>query len=387
VIVTDTSADPYFLNSVHKLDDYSDSDRGLANSSSELHGEYLWSDRTSALDGAALTTSDFTEQHYSDIHDNAEIYTPFDVGSGGGDPTWEDEDLEDEDFGGAIMDFTSSALEVEDQLRRRQEASSKDDPLRSYSASVDAIYAAVYTSGGATNYAVALILNSFHQLHSFRPCRHFMQGHCFRKDCAFSHEFSSVPCRYWLLEGPGCSNGDSCSFLHWVPDLDMNSSFYQDDSAPPLVVDDIDEFPSLAPIPKGKTLGDTKTAPAILPNSLVKKPAPEQSARGQGTIASASTMSSKVSSGAAYSSNAEVSSETFGAHEWVASGRSVKATYETHRAAAKQLASSRNKLLQEATNAYMRYIFLYFVFVLRCRCTSGSTRIIFTYLSLAETKI
>jgi hypothetical protein len=298
---------------------------------------------------------------------------PTDVGSVD-DPDIED-DIEDEDFGGAIMDFTSSALEVEDLLRRHQEASSKDDLLRGYGSSVDAIYAALFTSGGDTNYAVTLVLNAFYKMHSFKPCRHFMQGHCLRKDCAFSHDFSSVPCRYWLLEGPGCSNGDSCSFLHWVPELDANSSLCEE--TPALVVDDVDEFPSLTPIPKGKVLGGAKTAPAIPPNSLVKKPVVEQKVPVSSTNTPV-TGPSKVPSSAA-SNN--LSFETFGVHEWVASGRSVKATYETHRAAARQLAVSRNKLLQEATNAYMRHVSLVSVLTI---ISLDSLNVFYSHLSFSS---
>lgn len=48
-----------------------------------------------------------------------------------------------------------------------------------------------------------------------RPCRHFLQGHCARRDCMFSHEVAT--CSFW--KGGTCAKGDSCAFLH---DLDQS---------------------------------------------------------------------------------------------------------------------------------------------------------------------
>jgi hypothetical protein len=62
-----------------------------------------------------------------------------------------------------------------------------------------------------------------------RICRHFLAGSCLRSDCAFSHDLSRTPCRFWAAasscassssSGPDggdvgfCSAGDSCPFLH-----------------------------------------------------------------------------------------------------------------------------------------------------------------------------
>ncbi|CAM9914195.1 unnamed protein product, partial [Laminaria digitata] len=45
-----------------------------------------------------------------------------------------------------------------------------------------------------------------------KPCRHLLGGECLRSDCAFSHDFASTTCRYWLQGS--CLNFDSCLFLH-----------------------------------------------------------------------------------------------------------------------------------------------------------------------------
>jgi hypothetical protein len=77
-----------------------------------------------------------------------------------------------------------------------------------------------------------------------RICRHFLAGSCLRSDCAFSHDLSRTPCRFWAAasssssggasssswssssssssSGPDggdvgfCSAGDSCPFLHAI---------------------------------------------------------------------------------------------------------------------------------------------------------------------------
>jgi hypothetical protein len=48
-------------------------------------------------------------------------------------------------------------------------------------------------------------------------CRHFMQGDCRRKDCAFSHNLSQIPCKFHASTGEFrtvCTAGNDCPFLH-----------------------------------------------------------------------------------------------------------------------------------------------------------------------------
>lgn len=51
------------------------------------------------------------------------------------------------------------------------------------------------------------------------PCRHFLNGHCARKDCWYSHDLADFACKYYL-SSTGCVKGDQCEFLHQgIPDL------------------------------------------------------------------------------------------------------------------------------------------------------------------------
>jgi len=43
-------------------------------------------------------------------------------------------------------------------------------------------------------------------------CRHFLEGLCIRADCWYSHDVSSITCRYWVLGT--CLKGDKCGFFH-----------------------------------------------------------------------------------------------------------------------------------------------------------------------------
>ncbi|CAB1101176.1 unnamed protein product [Ectocarpus sp. CCAP 1310/34] len=47
-----------------------------------------------------------------------------------------------------------------------------------------------------------------------KPCRHLLlDGECRRSDCAFSHDFATTPCRYWL-QGCCVNSSDDCYFMH-----------------------------------------------------------------------------------------------------------------------------------------------------------------------------
>lgn len=43
-----------------------------------------------------------------------------------------------------------------------------------------------------------------------------MDGFCARGDCKFSHDLSSITCKYWM-EG-FCLKDEHCSFRHSFPD-------------------------------------------------------------------------------------------------------------------------------------------------------------------------
>lgn len=45
-----------------------------------------------------------------------------------------------------------------------------------------------------------------------KPCVFFLEGNCRRSDCKFSHDLSTITCKYWI-EG-FCFKGELCPFLH-----------------------------------------------------------------------------------------------------------------------------------------------------------------------------
>ncbi|KAJ1911711.1 hypothetical protein H4219_005851 [Mycoemilia scoparia] len=59
-------------------------------------------------------------------------------------------------------------------------------------------------------------LETSHRTPSQRVCRHFMHNGCFRKDCWFSHDVTSMICRFWL--SGDCMKGPECEFLHGWPE-------------------------------------------------------------------------------------------------------------------------------------------------------------------------
>ncbi|XP_013408249.1 uncharacterized protein LOC106172177 [Lingula anatina] len=45
-----------------------------------------------------------------------------------------------------------------------------------------------------------------------KPCSFFLEGHCRRADCKFSHDLTQITCRFW--EEGCCFKGLTCPFLH-----------------------------------------------------------------------------------------------------------------------------------------------------------------------------
>lgn len=63
------------------------------------------------------------------------------------------------------------------------------------------------------------IFTNIYKKHIFtvsgRPCSFFLEGHCRRSDCKFSHDLSTITCRFW--EEGCCFKGITCPFLHGYP--------------------------------------------------------------------------------------------------------------------------------------------------------------------------
>jgi hypothetical protein len=69
---------------------------------------------------------------------------------------------------------------------------------------------------------VNIVSRAYDTASSCKPCRHMLNSSCRLVNCPFEHDVSMVPCRYWLLF-TGCaalSSNDasrSCVFLHDIP--------------------------------------------------------------------------------------------------------------------------------------------------------------------------
>lgn len=119
-----------------------------------------------------------------------------------------------------------------------------------------------------------------------KPCVFFLEGNCRRSDCKFSHDLSSIPCKYWIENA--CFKGELCPFSHDFANLvdaqDPNNPALFDENGRPLsplsaskreqqlnptfVIDSEADFPSLpldAPISSinDKLKSDTRNQDAI----------------------------------------------------------------------------------------------------------------------------
>ncbi|XP_064631441.1 uncharacterized protein LOC135489819 [Lineus longissimus] len=57
---------------------------------------------------------------------------------------------------------------------------------------------------------------------SNKPCSFYMEGNCRRADCRFSHDLSSITCRFW--ERGECFKGVTCPFMHAYNSSEKKSS-------------------------------------------------------------------------------------------------------------------------------------------------------------------
>lgn len=111
-----------------------------------------------------------------------------------------------------------------------------------------------------------------------KPCVFFLEGNCRRSDCKFSHDLSSIPCKYWI-EG-FCFKGELCPFSHDFSNLvntqDPTSGLLVDEDGRPLtplsaakreqqlnptfVIDSEADFPSLPLDAPSVALNDNSTS-------------------------------------------------------------------------------------------------------------------------------
>ena len=95
-----------------------------------------------------------------------------------------------------------------------------------------------------------------------KPCVFFLEGNCRRSDCKYSHDLSSITCKYWL-EG-FCFKGEMCPFSHsFAPIGGQDSSLLDDDELllskknldPTFTIESEADFPSL-PLDSPNVTGD-----------------------------------------------------------------------------------------------------------------------------------
>lgn len=97
-----------------------------------------------------------------------------------------------------------------------------------------------------------------------KPCVFFLEGNCRRSDCKYSHDLSSITCKYWI-EG-FCFKGDSCPFLHSFNQKGQISNLLDDDIElakkklnPTFAIESEADFPSLPMDAPNVTLSTSST--------------------------------------------------------------------------------------------------------------------------------
>ena len=105
-------------------------------------------------------------------------------------------------------------------------------------------------------------------------CKYFVKfGECLRADCKYSHDLSSRICRFWLQGS--CLAGDSCAFLHEVPQtlfnkLDDGTSNVTKKTESVKLTDD--DFPTLGQV-KDKSANNSSSRRSPDPKTFVFNPA------------------------------------------------------------------------------------------------------------------
>eukprot|EP00048_Salpingoeca_helianthica_P002020 m.53864 g.53864 ORF g.53864 m.53864 type:complete len:540 (-) comp11853_c0_seq4:28-1647(-) len=199
------------------------------------------------------------------------------------------------------------------------------------------------------------------------PCRHFVAGGCYRSDCWFSHDLSSIPCRFYLAGY--CKDGETCPFMHalappavlagaaWLRGtlLPLSSTHEEKEKGGPpqglvFAQDDESHFPSLLTAkPQSKSM---LSSPSKLSFANIAAAPPPPSAQSPATTAAAAAVSKHL----LHTSNLPSRMGRFSSSDypglWVNAGAEVSAQYQRLRAAAIERAQARNRLFGEARRAY-----------------------------------
>ncbi|KAJ3391843.1 hypothetical protein HDU84_005194 [Entophlyctis sp. JEL0112] len=195
-------------------------------------------------------------------------------------------------------------------------------------------------------------------------CRHLLAGGCYRSDCWFSHDVSSIPCKFYL--SGYCMRGDECPFLHQIsPPYNDQWSPKQSAEGDEIVRindDTVDlqatpaAFPSL--VDRKSTTSSAfdfwgPTAPYS--EVLSKRPDESQShIRGPGVakVAAAGTAVRLMSECASRDDSSERRKVKVDNLRWVSTGGAVDALYTKQRQEAAEAAEARNRLFQRAAEMY-----------------------------------
>ena len=168
-----------------------------------------------------------------------------------------------------------------------------------------------------------LLQSTLRKVNSSRPCRHALQGGCYRKDCWFDHDFAVVPCRYWLLGYQGCTATDQCPFQHHFETPSLDTSDIADIGSvgnPEIATNDTCAFPDLSgtSTQKGDSIKGTIHPNLGLLKSYKAVVGSNRSFRPPSTIHTAT--SSKTSNHPKSTLEEKGVKNTFNIDEWVESG-------------------------------------------------------------------
>ena len=249
-------------------------------------------------------------------------------------------------------------------MERQLEVLGQLDAILGEKFSIEAIYCAVAAAEDASASDVALwVANSSSLLRlaeeacvAARPCRHALQGSCLRADCAFDHDLSQSPCRFWLLQQGGCILVDSpqgCRFAHgwdvFLKHLDSlpRAPLHQHHGSLAGCGDGYDgsAFPPLSAGPVGAAgVGSSGNYRAAL-----AKAGDDSSWKRGGGQGRQPPGDRPRGSGGGTAATASVSVARW---DWVDSGGNVAQLYSEMREEARVLAIARNKMLEAATQAF-----------------------------------
>lgn len=188
-------------------------------------------------------------------------------------------------------------------------------------------------------HSVVLLLEAALQCsQACRPCR-FVPA-CLMSGCAFHHDLHTVPCRFWLgAESGGClSERSGCKFAHGFEAL---RPFLPE---PPSASDSSDCFPALSPV----------ASHSSSPNPRLRLPAASYKSAVLASRPGFDDENNASSCGQRRTPSAPKLGSVSMCSEWVEGGKAVSAEYSALRSEARELAVGRNRLLEEATKAFLR---------------------------------